>query len=103
MGARMFGSRMRLFIAEKPSLARAIADALPGPRTKRGNFIECGREDVVAWCAGHILELAEPEAYASDLKSWRLDQLPIAPGEWRLAVTAPDLLRTIRSLLPNAS
>jgi len=94
---------MRLFIAEKPSLARAIADALPGPQTKRGNFIECGREDVVAWCAGHILELAEPEGYAPELKSWWLDQLPIAPTEWRLAVTAPDLLRTIRSLLPKAS
>jgi DNA topoisomerase-3 len=93
---------MRLFIAEKPSLARAIADALPGPQTKRGNFIECGREDVVAWCAGHILELAEPEAYAPELKSWRLDHLPIAPVEWRLAVTAPDLLRTIRSLLRKA-
>jgi DNA topoisomerase-3 len=93
---------MRLFIAEKPSLARAIADALPGPQTKRGNFIQCGREDVVAWCAGHILELAEPEAYAPELKSWRLDQLPIAPAEWRLAVTAPDLLRTIRSLLKKA-
>ena len=94
---------MRLFIAEKPSLARAIADALPGPQKKGGNFIECGREDVVAWCAGHILELAEPEAYAPELKRWRLDELPIAPGEWRLAVTAPDLLRTIRALLPKAS
>jgi len=94
---------MRLFIAEKPSLARAIADALPGPQKKGGNFIECGREEVVAWCAGHILELAEPEAYAPELKRWRLDELPIAPGEWRLAVTAPDLLRTIRALLPKAS
>jgi DNA topoisomerase-3 len=39
---------MRLFIAEKPSLARAIADALPGPQARRRDFIECGRDDVVA-------------------------------------------------------
>jgi DNA topoisomerase-3 len=94
---------MRLFIAEKPSLARAIADALPGPQVKRASYIECGREDVVAWCAGHILALAEPEQYAPDYKTWRLDHLPIAPAEWRLAATAPDLIRTIRSLLPKAS
>ena len=94
---------MRLFIAEKPSLARAIADALPGPQTKRRNFIECGRQDVVAWCVGHILELAEPEHYAPELKSWRLDHLPIAPAEWRLTPTELDLLRTIRTLLARAS
>jgi len=94
---------MRLFIAEKPSLARAIADALPGPQTKRRDFIECGGEDVVAWCAGHILELVEPEHYAPELKAWRLADLPIIPTEWRLAPTAPELLGTIRALLPRAS
>ena len=94
---------MRLFIAEKPSLARAIADALPGPQTKRRDFIECGPEDVVAWCAGHILELAEPEKYSPEYKEWRLEHLPIAPTVWRLTPTATDLLRTIRSLLPRAS
>ena len=94
---------MRLFIAEKPSLARAIADALPGQQKKRASFIECGRDDVVAWCAGHILALAEPEAYAPEYKAWRLEHLPISPGEWRLTVTARELLQTIRSLLPKAS
>jgi DNA topoisomerase-3 len=94
---------MRLFIAEKPSLARAIADALPGSQIRRRDFIECGRDDVVAWCAGHILELAEPEEYDPRYRTWRLDQLPIVPTEWRLAPTAPALLRTIRTLLPKAS
>lgn len=94
---------MRLFVAEKPSLARAIADALPGPQTKRRGFIECGSEDVVAWCAGHILELAEPEQYAAEYKTWRVEHLPIVPAQWRLTPTAPELLGTIRSLLPRAS
>jgi DNA topoisomerase-3 len=93
---------MRLFIAEKPSLARAIAEALPGPRQRRDGYIQCGN-DIVAWCAGHVLELAAPDAYDPAFRQWRLDHLPIVPGDWKLAVTAPDLLKTIKSLLPKAS
>jgi len=93
---------MRLFIAEKPSLARAIAEALPGPRQRRDGFIECG-EDWIAWCAGHVVELAAPDAYDPAFKQWRFEHLPIVPGEWKLSVTAPDLVRTIKSLLPRAS
>jgi DNA topoisomerase-3 len=93
----------RLFIAEKPSLARAIADALPGPRQKRQGYIEFDTGDVVTWCAGHILELAEPEAYRPEYKTWSANHLPIVPDTWRLAVTAPDLLRTIKGLLPAAT
>ncbi len=94
---------MRLFLAEKPSLARAIADALPGPQQRRDGFILCGRDDVVAWCAGHILELAPPDAYHPAYKRWALDQLPIVPRDWTLVAKAPDLLKTIRGLLPRAS
>lgn len=94
---------MRLFIAEKPSLARAIADVLPGPQQKRSGFIECGRGDVVTWCAGHILELAEPEAYRPEYKTWTLEHLPIVPTEWKLSVSAPDLFKNIKALLPRAS
>ena len=93
---------MRLFLAEKPSLARAIADVLPGPHQKRGGFIECGGGNVVTWCAGHILELADPEAYRPEFKTWALEHLPIVPDRWKLTVTAPDLYKTIQSLLPKA-
>ena len=51
---------MRLFIAEKPSLARAIADVLPKPHRKGDGFIECGNGQVVTWCIGHLLEQAQP-------------------------------------------
>ena len=89
----------RLFIAEKPSLARAIADVLAQPQ-RRDNYIECG-SDIVAWCAGHILELADADAYDPDFKQWKLEHLPIAPTEWKLAVKTPDLLKTIKALLPR--
>jgi DNA topoisomerase-3 len=94
---------MRVFIAEKPSLARAIAEALPGAKQRRDGYIECSNGDVVAWCAGHILELAAPDAYDPAFKEWRLEHLPISPGQWKLVVTAPDLLRTIASLVSRAT
>lgn len=93
----------RLFLAEKPSLARAIAEALPGPRVRRDGYIECGAADVVAWCAGHILELAPPDAYDPRFKEWRAEDLPIVPDRWALVSTASDLLKTIKGLLPRAA
>ncbi|MGD0679044.1 MAG: DNA topoisomerase 3 [Polyangiaceae bacterium] len=94
---------MRLFIAEKPSLARAIADGLPGPQRHTKTHIVCGGGNVVAWCAGHILETAPPEAYGSGYKHWRLGDLPMIPREWQLDVLRPDLLREIKALLKRAA
>jgi DNA topoisomerase IA len=79
---------MRLFLAEKPSLTRAIADALLGPRVRGDGHIECGGADVVAWCAGHILELAPPDAYNARFKHWRAEDLAIVPDRWVLVPTA---------------
>ncbi|OOR98852.1 DNA topoisomerase III [Canicola haemoglobinophilus] len=75
---------MRLFIAEKPSLARAIADVLPKPHQRGQGFIKCGDKDYVTWCVGHLLEQAEPDAYNSAFKQWRLEHLPIIPQKWQL-------------------
>jgi DNA topoisomerase-3 len=93
---------MRLFIAEKPSLARAIAEALPGPQKRVRLHIECGAGDVVAWCRGHILQMAPPEAYGDAYKTWRLESLPITPRDWKLEVSSPELLASIRRLLRDA-
>jgi len=72
---------MRLIIAEKPSLARAIAAALPGQSRRIANHIQCSTGDVVAWCAGHVLEMAPPEDYSESLRTWSLDTLPIVPKD----------------------
>ena len=93
---------MRLFLAEKPSLARAIADVLPGPKGRRDGYITCGADDIVTWCAGHILELAPPDAYDPAYKRWSLEHLPIVPKDWKLLPSAPDLLKNIKGLLPRA-
>ena len=63
---------MNLYIAEKPSLGKAIAAALPKPHKSHKGYIEVGNGDVVSWCIGHILEQAEPEAYNANFKKWRI-------------------------------
>lgn len=75
---------MKLYIAEKPSLGRAIASALPKPHQKQDGFIKVGSGDVVTWCIGHILEQVEPEAYNPEFKKWQLEHLPIWPSQWKL-------------------
>ncbi|SIN77509.1 DNA topoisomerase III [Salinivibrio sp. ES.052] len=74
----------RLFIAEKPSLGRAIAAGLPKPHKNHKGYIETGQGDVVTWCIGHLLEQVEPEVYDSRYKKWNLADLPIVPERWQL-------------------
>ena len=73
----------RVFIAEKPSLAQAIAIQLPGKFKRHGTFIQVGN-DYVTWCVGHLFEQCEPEDYDAKYKQWRADTLPIVPDSWKL-------------------
>lgn len=66
---------MRLFIAEKPSLAKAIADGLGGG-SKHTGYIQCGN-DKVTHCFGHMLELFDPDDYDEKYKQWNMSDLPI--------------------------
>jgi len=75
---------MNLYIAEKPSLARAIADAFPKPHKKEDGFIRLGNGDCISWCIGHLLEQVEPDVYDPKYKQWRLEHLPILPQQWKL-------------------
>lgn len=94
----------RLFIAEKPSLGRAIAAALPGPKKNEQGFIRCGNGDVVTWCIGHLLEQVEPDAYDERYKKWNLTDLPIVPQQWQLRPrkAASKQLTVIKKLLKEA-
>ncbi len=95
---------MRLFIAEKPSLARAIADVLPKPQQRGDGFIKCGENDYVTWCVGHLLEQAEPDAYNPIFKQWRLEHLPIVPEQWKLIPRkeVAKQLKTVEKLIHQA-
>jgi DNA topoisomerase-3 len=96
---------MRLFIAEKPSLARAIADVLPKPHRRGDGYISCGNDQVVTWCVGHLLEQAQPDSYDSRYARWNLADLPIIPEKWRLQPrpSVAKQLKVIEGLLQQAS
>lgn len=96
---------MRLYIAEKPSLGRAIADVLPKPHRRDEGCIWLGNGDCVSWCIGHLLELAEPDAYDTEYKRWQLAHLPIIPTQWQLQPKAQTKkqLSVLRKLVGEAS
>ena len=72
---------MKLIIAEKPELGRAIAGAIPGSgRTEQGVVYK--GEYAVVWAYGHLLTLRDPEDYDPRYKKWSLDALPIYFPDW---------------------
>jgi len=78
---------LKLYIAEKPSMARELAACLQVKGKGRGFILTAG--GVVTWLVGHVLQQVEPAAYDPKYKSWRADDLPIIPRQWKLEVN-PD-------------
>lgn len=75
---------MKLVIAEKPSVAISLAAVL-GAKEKKDGYLEGGGY-LVSWCFGHLLELAQPDAYGEQYGKWRYEDLPILPESWKYAV-----------------
>ena len=73
---------VQLVIAEKPSVARDLARVLGVRPTGKHCFD--GKERVITWCVGHLVELDEPASYDGRWKAWRLDTLPMIPSEFKL-------------------
>lgn len=70
---------MRLFIAEKPELAKAITTGLSGTLQREDGYFKVG-DNLVTWAYGHILGLAMPEDYNEKFKTWSLEDLPLPIG-----------------------
>ena len=75
---------MQLVIAEKPSVARNIAKVLHATNVKDG-YLE-GKEYLVSWCIGHLIELASADQYRDDWKAWRYETLPMIPENWKYQI-----------------
>ena len=67
---------MKLVLAEKPSVAQSIAKVL-GAAKREDGYLE-GNGYVVSWCVGHLVELAQPEAYDAKYSKWAYADLPSA-------------------------
>lgn len=96
--------RMRVWIAEKPSLAGVIAQGLGGGPKKDGCY-DCG-DDIVTWCFGHLFEDVKPEAYGEQYRQWRRDTLPIVPEKWLLVLRndkgVKEQIEVVKSFLNRA-
>ena len=73
-----------LVLAEKPSVGRDIARVLNCNKDKNG-YIE-GNKYIVTWALGHLVTLADPEAYGEKYKSWNMEDLPILPPKLKTVV-----------------
>jgi DNA topoisomerase III len=94
-----------LVVAEKPSVARDLAAALPGSFTQSKDKTHLvGDDHVITWAVGHLVGLAEPDAYDPKLKKWRFADLPIIPDEFKLVPNddrAAKQLRAIHKLMAD--
>lgn len=95
---------MIVCIAEKPSVARDIADVL-GAREKKDGYIE-GNGYQVTWTFGHLCTLKEPHEYTPNWKSWSLGSLPMIPPRFGIKLisnpTYERQFHTIESLMQHA-
>lgn len=73
-----------LVLAEKPSVARDIANVLKC--NKKGNGFLEGDKYIVTWALGHLVTLADPETYDNKYKTWNLEDLPMLPERLKLTV-----------------
>ncbi|ETO98926.1 DNA topoisomerase III [Lachnoanaerobaculum sp. MSX33] len=75
---------MKLVIAEKPSVALSIAKVI-GAKNKKDGYYE-GNGYKVSWCVGHLIQMANPDAYDEKYAKWNIDDLPIIPSEYQYDV-----------------
>ena len=73
-----------LILAEKPSVGRDIARVLKC--NKKGNGYLEGDKYIITWGLGHLVTLAEPDAYGEQYKKWSMEDLPILPDKMKLEV-----------------
>jgi len=75
---------MQLVVTEKPSVAQAISRVI-GAGERKDGYME-GNNYIVSWCIGHLVELAQPDAYSDTWKKWSYESLPMIPEEWQTEV-----------------
>ncbi|NST30247.1 DNA topoisomerase 3 [Enterococcus faecalis] len=73
-----------LVIAEKPSVAISIAKVIGATKKKDGYYEGNGYK--VSWCVGHLIQMANPDAYDEKYAKWNISDLPIIPKQYKFEV-----------------
>ena len=90
----------KLFIAEKPSVAREFANALKENMRSKDGYMESDNT-IVTWCVGHLVTMSYPEVYDEKYKRWSFDTIPFLPEEFKYEVidSASKQFRIVSGLL----
>lgn len=83
----------KVIIAEKPSVAKNIADAFKIKGRKDGYFE--GDEYIVTWAFGHLLQLFDAKDYDESMKSWRMEKFPFIPNDFKYKVKTDSFNRNV--------
>lgn len=96
------GATMILVLAEKPSVGRELARVLGC--TRRGEGFLSGGNYIVTWALGHLVTLADPDAYDEKYKRWRMEDLPMLPEKMKLVVIKESAkqFKVVKSLMDRA-
>jgi DNA topoisomerase-3 len=89
--------KLIVWIAEKPKVAAAFADAMGFAGNKshaEGAFISADGHTKFTWAFGHLLRDFQPEEYSEQFKNWDLNVLPIVPETWKKAVSTFDAAKS---------
>ncbi len=89
-----------LFIAEKPSVAAQFATALGVSAAKKNGYMESDKY-VITWCVGHLVTMCYPEKYDAKYKSWRMEDLPFIPENFKYEIisSVASQFKTVSGLL----
>ena len=83
----------KVIIAEKPSVAKNIADAFK-IKTRRDGYYE-GEDYLVTWAFGHLLQLYDAKDYDENMKGWRMEKFPFIPEEFKYKVKCDNVNRSV--------
>jgi DNA topoisomerase-3 len=88
-----------LVVAEKPSVGRDLAAALPGSfKSSKDKTHLDGDDYVITWAVGHLVGLAAPEEYDPKLRKWRFADLPILPERFKLVPNDEKAKKQLRAI-----
>lgn len=83
----------KVIIAEKPSVAKNIADAY-NIRIRKDGYFE-GDDYLVTWAFGHLFQLFDAKDYDENMKGWRMDKFPFIPEEFKYKVKCDNVNRSV--------
>ncbi|MBE6068514.1 MAG: type IA DNA topoisomerase [Clostridium lundense] len=81
----------KIIIAEKPSVAKNIADAL-GVKVRGNGYFE-GNDYIITWAFGHLLQLFDAKDYDENMRAWRLERFPFIPEKFQYKVKCDNVNR----------